>query len=295
MTDRCERHDLTPIGFIGLGAMGAAIAARLAPHVPLLVTDLRAAAVAQLVAHGGQAASQAEIAQSCTIVFTSLPRTENVRAVILGDGGLAATMRAGSVVVDMTTGNPVHDREFELELARRDVDFADAPVSGGPQAAAEGTLAILVGASDQTMNRIRPALDLISSRVDHLGPVGSGHAVKLVNNLLSACNRLSTLEAVSIAVKSGVDLKACINAINKSSGRSYITESTYPRFLLGEEPVEQNFTVGLMAKDITLALDLAADAGLVTRMGSVARELLSAAVEALGENADINRLMTFPT
>ena len=294
MTDRSELHDLTPVGFIGLGAMGAAIAARLAAHVPLLVTDLRAAAVAQLVACGGQAASQAEIAQSCRVVFTSLPRTENVRAVVLGDGGLADTMRAGGVVVDMTTGSPAHDRVFESELARRGIDFADAPVSGGPQAAAEGTLAILVGASDQTMNRIRPTLDLISSRVDHLGPVGSGHVVKLVNNLLSACNRLSALEAMSIAVKSGVDLKACIDAINKSSGRSYITESTYPRFLLGEEPVEQNFTVGLMAKDITLALDLAADAGLVTRMGSVARELLSAGVEAFGEDADINRLMTFP-
>jgi 3-hydroxyisobutyrate dehydrogenase len=286
-----HRHPPNQVGFIGLGAMGAAVAARLVPHVQLSVADLRQSAVDAMVAKGARAATQLEIARTCAIVFVSLPRSEDVRDVIGGGDGLAATMTPGSVVIDMTTGNPAFDEQFVAELAPRDIGYADAPVSGGPQAAAAGSLAILLGASEETKTKILPTLELISSQVLQVGEVGAGHVLKLVNNLLSACNRLSALEAIAIAVRSGVNVKSCVEALNKSSGRSYITESTYPKFLLGDEPLPQDFKLSLMLKDVGLAVDLGERLGLQTRMGSLTRELISAGVAALGDHADINELM----
>ncbi|MEU1597935.1 NAD(P)-dependent oxidoreductase [Streptomyces sp. NPDC005708] len=283
------------VGFIGLGAMGGAVAARIAPHRDLLVFDRSPIAVARLTAQGARAASPEEIGTACDVVFISLPRTEDVWSVVRGPMGLAATLRAGAVVVDMTTGRPADDVELERTLATRDIGYADAPVSGGPQSAAAGTLAIFVGAAEATLARIRPVLDLISDRVLHVGQVGAGHTVKLVNNLMSACNRVATREAVAIAARSGVDLRACIDAVNQSSGRSYITEWTYPRFLLDDEPADQDFKLALMVKDVALALECAESTGVVTRMGRLTHEIMSMGVSELGADADINRLMALPS
>jgi 3-hydroxyisobutyrate dehydrogenase len=286
MTDR--------IGFIGLGAMGSAVAARLASRADLMVTDVRGSAVAAMAALGGRPATQQEIARDCDIVFLSLPRSEDVQRVLDGPAGLAATMRPGGVVVDMTTGDPRLDEAFAARLAARGIDFADAPVSGGPQAAAAGTLAILVGAAEDTKQRLWPVLELISDRVLHVGGMGAGHAVKLVNNMLSAANRMAAREAVAIAVRSGVDARTCIEAINSSSGRSYITESTYPRFLLDGPARPQDFRLSLMLKDVKLTLALAEHAGLEASIGSATCELLARGVATLGEQADINEFMDIP-
>ena len=286
MTDR--------IGFIGLGAMGAAVAARLASRVDLMVTDLRECAVATMAARGAKPATQDEIARWCDIVFLSLPKTQHVRQVLDGRAGLAATMRPGGVVVDMTTGDPQFDAVFAAQLAERNIAFADAPVSGGPQAAAAGTLAILLGADESTRQRLWPVLGLISDRVKHVGGVGAGHVVKLVNNMLSAANRMAAREAVAIAVRSGVDARTLIDAINGSSGRSYITESTYPKFLLDGAPRPQDFRLSLMLKDVNLTLGLAEQAGVDASMGAATRELLAAGVAELGEQADINEFMDIP-
>jgi len=278
------------VGFIGLGAMGSAVARRLADSTTLRVADLRPEAVQALVEAGARASDATDIAQHCDVVITCLPRSEDVGSLMTGLSGLANTMPAGGVVIDMTTGDPSIDRELTELLAPRGIRFVDAPVSGGPQAAAAGTLSIMVGATEQDFERVRPLLARISPNVLHAGPPGCGHVLKLANNLLSATNRLAAFEAIALAVAGGMDVGTAVTGINQSSGRSYITESTFPRFLLNGSIQDQNFAVGLMLKDVALANKVAADRDSQLDICAVTLETLRAAADKLGAHADINQI-----
>ncbi|MBA3741364.1 NAD(P)-dependent oxidoreductase [Sporichthya sp.] len=278
------------IGFIGLGAMGSALAKRLALAGALYVADLNVGAVESLEAEGATGLPATDLAARCEVVMTCLPRSQDVRDLVLGAGGLAAALHPGSVLVDMTTGDPTIDREIAAGLERSGVSFVDAPVSGGPQAAAAGTIAIMVGAAADDFARVRPVLAGISPNITHVGPVGAGHVLKLVNNMLSACNRLAALEAVAIATANGVERATCVAGINTGSGRSYMTEVTFPRFLLDEEIHEQHFQIGLMLKDVGLASSLAESSGVHAPIGELVRRLFADGAVRYGESADINQL-----
>ncbi|WP_033295660.1 NAD(P)-dependent oxidoreductase [Amycolatopsis jejuensis] len=282
---------MTRVGFIGLGAMGGALAERLvAGGIPLLVHDRSDAAVARLTGLGAAAATLDEVGAQCDPVFVCLPRSEDVKEVVSAEGGLASTMRSGACVVDMTTGFPPDDTECAEILARRGIGFADAPVSGGPGGARAGTLTIMVGASAERFAELSPILSVISEKVIRVGGVGAGHTMKLVNNLIAAASRLAVFEGVSLAVRNGLDAETCIEVLNGSTGRSYSTEVTFPRFLLHDEIKDQGFRIDLMLKDVALAMRLAQESETAAELGGLTEKTLETALQRFGTDADMSRL-----
>jgi 3-hydroxyisobutyrate dehydrogenase len=276
------------IGFIGLGSMGGALAARLAGQADLHVFDLDPARVAQARATGARASSIPQIAAECDVVITCLPASAHVRSVLEGEGGLAAALAPGSLVIDCTSGEPAVTRELAAGLAARGVSFADAPVSGGPQAAAAGTIAIIAGGTEEAYAQALPTLSLISPNVRHVGPVGAGHVVKLLNNILAAGHRMLAFETASVAAAQGVDPRTFIDVVNLASGRSYATEVTMGRHVFGEA-LTQGFSLGLMAKDVGLGCGLVPQAMEELSLALKVHDRLRAALTELGPDADINQ------
>ncbi len=281
------------MGYIGLGNMGGALARRLLLSQELTVFDLDPAVVEGCVAAGATAANGVRaIAEGCETVMMCLPTSNEVRSVIFDPDGLRAGLRPGSLVVDMTTGDPKATREMAAMLAADGIEMIDAPVSGGPQGADAGTIAIMVGASAAQFERIRPVLTSISPNVFHAGEVGSGHIMKVVNNVMSAANRAIAFEAVTLAVKNGIDPKVCVDIVQKGSGRSCATEVTFPKFVLAED-LAQGFSLGLMHKDVSIATQLAHDSATPMLIGNLVREIFQTAINQSGADADINTLVEF--
>jgi 3-hydroxyisobutyrate dehydrogenase len=278
------------IGYVGLGNMGGPLAGRLVECHPLQVYDLRADLVAGFVDRGATAAGNpADLAARCEVVFTCLPKSDHVHDVVFGDNGLMETMRPGGLIVDMTTGDPAHTRAMAEELKDRQIDLIDAPVSGGPRGANEGTIAIMVGAPQPLFDRVRPILESISQNILHAGGIGAGHAVKAGNNLLNLACRLMTFEVVSLLVKNGVAPEDAVAIIQKSSGRNYATEITLPDNILSGK-MHQGFWMDLMRKDVGIALDLARDSDVPMPLGALAREQLLAAINEHGGESDMSAL-----
>jgi 3-hydroxyisobutyrate dehydrogenase len=170
-------------------------------------------------------------------------------------------------------------------VAERGVAFADAPVRGGTNGAASGTLTIMVGADESTFERARPVLELLGSRIAHVGPIGAGDALKAVNNALLAVNIRAVGEALAGAVKAGVPARAALEVINGSSGRSFVSESLVPeRVLTGAWP--RTFRLALLEKDVGIARQLFRDSGVDAPLLDLAGELFSRARTALGDSAD---------
>ena len=279
------------IGFIGLGNMGGAIARRILAAHELCVYDLNQSAVEEFRRVGAAAAaSPRELAEGCGTVLTCLPTSAEVRSVIFDDDGLLAGLAPGAVIADMTTGDPVATRAMAAALEDRDIMLVDAPVSGGPQGAEQGTLAIMVGGPGPVFERLRPLFEAVSPNIFHVGGVGNGHTMKLVNNVISAGTRAITFEAVALGVKNGLDPAVCIGVLQKSSGRSFATDVTFPKFILSGT-LDQGFSLGLMHKDVSLATKLGHDSATPMVMAGVVREILQTALNEYGGDVDINRLI----
>ncbi len=278
------------VGFIGLGNMGGPLARRLVQRHQLTVHDRRPEMMQSFVDEGAtRAASPAELAANCEIVLTCLPTSAEVREVIFGGGGLLEGLQPGAMVADMTTGDPAQTRAMAQELADKGLQMIDAPVSGGPRGANEGTIAIMVGAPDDLFQRVRPVLESISSNVLHAGDVGAGHAIKAGNNLLNLVCRLASFEVVSMLVKNGVAPDKAVGVIQKSSGRSYATEITLPDNILSGK-MFQGFTLALMRKDSSLALDIGRASDVPMPFGNLARETLQGAINEHGLEDDMSAL-----
>jgi 3-hydroxyisobutyrate dehydrogenase len=273
--------------FLGLGAIGAPMATHLAKAGPLTVwnrTVTRAAEFAR--AHGARvAATPREAAADADVVITCLPTSREVEALLDGPHGLLASLRRGALFLDCTSGDPAASRRIAARLAERGVAFADAPVSGGTNGAEAGTLAIMVGADQETFARARPVLALMGSRIEHVGPVGSGHALKAVNNALLAVNILAVGEGLAALVKAGVSARTALSVINVSSGRSFVSETLVPeRVLTGAWP--RTFRLALLEKDVGIARALLRETGVEGPLLDLAGELFGRARAALGESAD---------
>ena len=277
------------VGFIGLGNMGGPLARRLVQRHQLTVHDRRPEAMQAFIDEGATgAASPAELAAQCEIVLTCLPSSAEVREVVFG-GGLLEGLQPGALVVDMTTGDPAQTRAMARDLAAKGLQMIDAPVSGGPRGANEGTIAIMVGAPDDLFRRVRPVLESISSNVLHAGDVGAGHAIKAGNNLLNLVCRLASFEVVSMLVKNGVAPDKAVGIIQKSSGRSYATEITLPDNILSGK-MFQGFTLALMRKDSSLALEIGRASDVPMPFGNLAREMLQGAINEHGPEDDMSAL-----
>jgi 3-hydroxyisobutyrate dehydrogenase len=218
------------VGFIGLGDMGGAIAERIVEKgFPLTVCDLRAAAVAQLTARGASsAANPSALAKGCDIVFVCVVDDRQVIALV--QDHLARHLREDSVLVILSSVRPETMHEIRALLARdahgnAAVSLLDSPVSGSRPAVAAGTLTLMIGGDATAIARIRPVLEAFSAHIFPTGPLGSGQAMKIANNLMLHMNHLVALEAVRFARAQGISEKALMEVVNTSSGRSWVTET----------------------------------------------------------------------
>jgi 3-hydroxyisobutyrate dehydrogenase len=271
------------VGFVGLGHMGVPMTARLveAGH------DVRGFDVDPAArARAGEAAVESlpEAAAGVDVVVLMLPTSAIVRQVAL-DEGLLEAVDSGALVVDMGSSDPTQTRELAAEAGQRGVRYLDAPVSGGVVGAEAGTLTIMAGGSEEDLESCRPIFDAVGAKIVHAGPVGAGHALKALNNLLSATNFLITLEAVTAGVRFGLDPKVMVDAINDSTGRSWATEHKVPQFV---EPrsFTSGFAMRLMVKDIRTARELAHATDSPFVLGDAAVALWEQAADALPDDAD---------
>ena len=278
------------VGFIGLGNMGAPLARRLTADHQLVVYDRDPAALAAFESTGAvTAGSPSDLAQGANIVLTCLPTSAQLESLLFGEQSLASALERGTLVIDMTTGDPAATCEMAARLRERSIELIDAPVSGGPRGADAGTIAIIVGGTTDQFERASRVLDSISCNVMHAGGVGTGHAVKVGNNLLNLVCRLATFEAVSLLVRAGVAPETAVSIIQKSSGRSYATEITLPDNILSGK-MKQGFSMGLMHKDASLALAIADDLAVRMPIGREAFDALGQALAEQGPQADMSEV-----
>jgi 3-hydroxyisobutyrate dehydrogenase len=281
--------EITPgavVGFIGLGRMGSPMAARLA-EAGYLVRGYDISASARAALAAGAPAATAEVspgaaASGAAAVVLMLPDSAVVRSVL---AELLGKMARGAVVVDMSSSEPAVTRELAAQARRHGVTLVDAPVSGGVAGAVHGSLTIMAGGAAGDVQRVRGLLDVLGARVMHVGDVGAGHAVKALNNLLSATHLLATSEAMAAAASFGLDVPTVLRAINSSSGRSGSTEKKWPDFIV-PGTFDSGFSLRLMLKDMRIALGLAGEAGTPARLAAAATELWSAAAGELPADAD---------
>ena len=274
------------IGYVGLGNMGGALARRLQLSCPLSVFDMNPAAVARMVEKGASAcASLRELAESCDTILICLPTSAHVRAAIFGPEGLAQGLRRGILLVDQTTGVPQETRAMAAELAGIGVALIDAPVSGGAAGADAGTIAIMIGAAPEEFARVQPVLASISSNLFHAGGVGAGQVMKLVNNHLSGAQRLLTIEAMTLAVKNGIEPERACEILVAGGARNAFLEKYMPQVIKGH--LDLGFTLALMHKDIRQACDLGSASGVPLFFGNLARELYQMCISERGGDAEV--------
>lgn len=250
------------LGFVGIGKMGWPMASRLhAAGFELTVGDASASAVSRFVAeHPGTrpAGAPADYADVDALILM-LPSSDIVQAV-LEDDGTAAALREGAVVVDMSSSVPTRTRDLALRLTAAGLRFADAPVSGGVRGAVAGRLAILAGGEQDDLDQLAPVFAPLAATVIVVGPVGSGHAAKALNNLVSAATMSVTVEALRLSERFGISPATMTDVLNNSSGRSNTSENKVAQFMTSGT-FASGFALQLMAKDVGIAVDLAADLG----------------------------------
>ena len=245
------------IGFIGLGRMGAPMARRIREAgYDLLVYDINSAQMLIMQKAGALPAKSASLLATHTkCIILMLPDSQSVQAVVEGEQGLLATLQPGSTIIDMSTSNPLATKSLGATVERQGSILIDAPVSGGVGKAETGELTIMVGGDEDTCAGLFPVLKTMGSSVEHVGPLGSGHTIKVLNNLLSATHLLATVEVLSAGLKMGLDPDKMLKVINKSTGRNLSSEHKLPNFILNRK-FDSHFSMDLMCKDIAIAHDM---------------------------------------
>ena len=283
--------DLKPIGFIGLGIMGGPMAGHLAAAgYPITVLDLNAAAGEQLRARYQNvrvANTSAEVAAASDIVVTMLPSGREVREVALGPNGLAEGFRPGSLLLDTSSAEPWLTREVSGRLAERGVAMVDAPVSGAEAGAKAAELVFMVGGELADVARVSPLLQVMGKKMFHLGPVGSGHVMKSINNTITAVTLVSTAEGLIAGKRLGLD-PAVMNAVlTESTGMSWITHTHISQRILSRK-FDDPFKLDLMVKDMNIATTLAAEAGLDAPVWASAQAVWRAAQAGMPERSSVS-------
>ena len=254
------------IGFVGLGNIGFPMCRRLLESgYEVLAYDANPEAVSRLED------TPAEPADSLKALAAA-----DVEEVVLGEGGLAEGLSPGKVLIDTSSSRPSSTRDLAKKLAESGVEMLDAPVSGGVLRAEEGKLAVMVGGREEVFERWREVLESFGEKIFHVGDQGAGHLVKSLNNLLSATTLASAAEAVILAEKAVVAPEALLEVINAGNGRSYSTEVKFPKFIL-DRSFDDGFALGLMVKDLKIALETAAEMGHPMFSGSSISQLWQAA------------------
>jgi 3-hydroxyisobutyrate dehydrogenase len=277
---------MTKIGFIGLGTMGRPMAKNLLRAGHALVFYARKAEVVdEFTALGAQrAASPAEVMQAAEIVITIVTADPQLEEVVLAPHGLLAGATAGKLLIDMSTVSPTTERELGRKLHAAGVALIDAPVSGGPWGAEAGTLAIMVGGGAADVARARPVLEAMGKHIFHVGPLGAGQTVKLVNQMVAGGIMALVGEGFVVAKAAGADLHALADVMAVSSGNSAVFEARGKKFLLANQ-YTPGFMTELMHKDVALAVGMAEQLGVPTPVAAHALEQYQAAIR-LGHGRD---------
>ena len=261
------------IGLIGLGIMGRPMAKNmLKAGYALMVNDLNREAVEDVVSCGAVAATNQEIGESCDVVMTMLPNSPHVKAVMLGEDGVAAHMKSGQVFIDMSSINPVASKEIAAELAKRGVEMLDAPVSGGEPKAIDGTLSFMVGGKQEIFDQCKDLLGTMGASVVRCGEIGAGNTTKLANQIIVACNIQALSEALTLAQLAGVEPESVFAAIRGGLAGSSVMNAKAPMMIAGND--KPGFKIDLHIKDLNNALDCAHTVGAPVPMTAAVQEIL---------------------
>lgn len=268
------------LGLVGLGNIGEPVCRQLlGADYEVLVHDADPDAASKL---GDTSAEPAEnlrtLASEADVVLLSLPNSDIVEEVVLGDGGLLEGLAAGKVLIDTSSSKPSSTRSIAVKLAEGGVEMLDAPVSGGVLRAREGKLSVMVGGKREVFERHEGIFEAFGEKVFYVGGHGAGHLVKALNNLLSATTLASACEAALLAEKAGIASETFVEVINASNGRSYSTEVKFPNYVL-DRSFDDGFALALMDKDVGIALEAAAEMDFPMRVGRVVRELWQTAAD----------------
>lgn len=283
------------VGFIGLGAMGLPMAKRIlgAGHETFTTFHRRREPADELATLGAHVlGSPADVARSSDIVITILPADRELKETVLGDDGVLQGLSAGQVLIDMTTATALTMQEIEQALRAAGGEVLDAPVSGGTPAAAEGSLTIMVGGDARLLERCRPVLESMGKQIVHVGGVGQGKVVKMVNQMMAAAHLLILGEAFALGARCGADPHMLYEVVKTSSGYSRMMDLRLPGFLL-EGAVAPGFRLDLMKKDINLALESGRALNIPLLLTSAVGQLFSAASAAGNGDADFSAAAQF--
>ena len=276
------------VAFLGLGAIGWPMARRVAEGgFPLTVwnrTSTRARDFAAAT-KAKAATTPADAVQSADVVMTCLPNSPEVMSLLDGDSGLLANMQPGSTLVDCTSGEPATSRQLAERLRAKKIDFIDAPVSGGVSGAEKGALTVMVGGDRSVLERVRPVLETFGQKIVHCGGVGTGDALKAVNNALLAVHIWSAAEGLALLAKEGVSPQVALDVINASSGRSNASMNLFPERVL-TRAFPRTFRLALLDKDVGIAASVASHDGVPAPILQLTAALWKLAHNSLGEVAD---------
>ncbi|MCD8090137.1 MAG: 2-hydroxy-3-oxopropionate reductase [Clostridiales bacterium] len=245
------------IGFIGLGIMGKPMSKNLVKAgYELVVFDFNKAAVDELAAMGAKAAaSGAEVAKECETIITMLPNSPHVRSAALGANGIAEGAKPGTVIIDMSSIDPVESKKISEELAAKGIELMDAPVSGGEPKAIDGTLSVMVGGNKATFDKYYDLLMVMAGSVVYVGEIGSGNIAKLANQMIVAINIAAVSEALTFAKKAGASPELVYQAIRGGLAGSTVLDAKAPMML--SRNFKPGFRIELHIKDLTNALNAA--------------------------------------
>lgn len=261
------------VGLIGLGIMGKPMAKNLLKAgYDLTVSNRNKAAADEVVAAGAKAATNAEIGETCDVVLTMVPNSPQVKAVMLGEDGVAAHMKPGTVFIDMSSINPVASKEIAAELAKKNIEMLDAPVSGGEPKAIDGTLSFMVGGKQEVFDQYKDLLGAMGASVVRCGEVGAGNTTKLANQIIVAANIQAVAEALTLAQKAGVDPDLVFQAIKGGLAGSTVMNAKAPMMIEGND--KPGFKIDLHIKDLNNALDCAHTVGAPVPMTAEVQEIL---------------------
>ena len=267
------------VGFVGLGVMGSPMALNIVKggH-ELTVYDRSPEAVARLVAAGAKAAASArEVGAASDIVVTMLPEPQHVEQVVLGEDGIAAGLRPGGVVIDMSTIDPITSKRVGDELRQRGFEMVDSPVGKTSEHAATGTLTLMVGGNQAAIERVTPVLNCMGTDTFYCGGPGTGHAMKMTNNLLATTIMVANIEALAIGIKAGLKLELMQKVMSTTMARNDQLFVAMPKkaFKGDDSP---GFAIRLACKDVRLACEAAETMGFEARVGRGAQATMDGAI-----------------
>jgi 3-hydroxyisobutyrate dehydrogenase len=288
------------IGFVGIGAMGTPMAGNLArAGFRVVVFDLDTARAEKLAGEHGitMAMDLADLGAASTIIITMLPDGKAVRAALCGNNDsfkncVLERTKNNTLVIDMSSSSPMGTRELGDVLTKRGLQFIDAPVSNGVKGAIAATLSIMVGGDKALFDRVKPMLEKMGNQIYFAGPLGAGHAIKALNNYVSAAGLIAACEAMHAGQAFGIDPNVIVDIINTSSGMNNTTKNKCKQYMLSGA-YNAGFSAGLMAKDVRTALEIAEAMKTSTAFAKPTAEVWNAMEKKLGFIADHTEMHRF--